>query len=69
MDTLNEFRTIITVVAFVTFLGIVVWAWSGRRQAAFAQASRIPLDDDDLPHETELQTRSKPVAGVERSGK
>jgi cytochrome c oxidase cbb3-type subunit 4 len=68
MDTLNELRTIITVVAFVTFLGIVLWAWSGRRQAAFAQASRIPLDDDDLPHEAGLQTGSEEAAGVERSG-
>lgn len=65
MDMLNELRTIITVVAFVTFLGIVVWAWSGRRKTAFTQASRIPLDDDDVPPAAEVQAK----AGIERSGK
>ena len=65
MDMLNELRTIITVVAFVTFLGIIVWAWSGRRKTAFTQASRIPLDDDDLPPAPRAQAK----AGVERSGK
>lgn len=65
MDMLNELRSIITVVAFVTFLGIVLWAWSGRRRSAFAQAARIPLDDNDVPQENGEQA----AAGVERSGK
>ena len=65
MDVLNELRTLITVVAFVTFIGIVLWAWSGRRKTTFRQASRIPLEDDDTPPETGL--RAKP--GTERSGK
>ena len=65
MDTLNELRTIITVLAFVTFLGIVLWAWSGRRNAAFKQASQIPLDDDDLPPEPRPQAK----ASVEGNGK
>jgi len=65
MDMLNDLRTVITVVAFVTFIGIFLWAWSGRRKTAFAQASRIPLDDDDSPSETGLQTGDK----AERSGK
>ena len=64
MDILNELRTIITVIAFVTFLGIILWAWSGRRKVAFAHASRIPLDDDDVPP-TQVQAR----VDAERSGK
>ncbi len=65
MDMLNELRTIITVVAFVTFLGIILWAWSGRRKTAFTQASRIPLDDDDVPPTAKVQAK----VDVERSGK
>lgn len=38
-----------TVVLFVLFVGIVVWAWSSRRRAAFDAAARVPLDDDIDP--------------------
>ncbi len=62
MDILNELRTLITLVAFVTFIGSYSGAWSGRRKAAFTEAPRIPLDDDDVPG---VQTES----GVERSAK
>jgi cytochrome c oxidase cbb3-type subunit 4 len=36
-----------TVVLFAVFIGIVFWAWSGRRRAAFDAAARAPLEDDD----------------------
>lgn len=36
-----------TVVAFVIFIGIVVWAWSGGRKAEFDKAARMALDDDE----------------------
>jgi cytochrome c oxidase cbb3-type subunit 4 len=37
-----------TVITFVTFIGIVVWAYSTRRREAFAQAANAPfaLPDD-----------------------
>ncbi len=37
-----------TVLTFVAFLGIVAWAWSRRRTAAFAEAANAPfaLPDD-----------------------
>jgi len=35
--------SISTVVMFVTFLGIVVWAFSSRRKAAFDAAAREPF--------------------------
>ncbi|MCF8192312.1 MAG: hypothetical protein RIS59_351 [Pseudomonadota bacterium] len=46
---LVDLRSLITVLAFVSFLGIVWWAWSSRREASFSQAARIPLEDDDRP--------------------
>jgi cytochrome c oxidase cbb3-type subunit 4 len=43
---LSTLLSIWTVVVFVLFIAIVIWAWSGKRKQAFDAASRIPLDDD-----------------------
>jgi cytochrome c oxidase cbb3-type subunit IV len=43
---INDLRALITVVTFMAFIGIVVWAWSGRRREEFEQAARMALDDD-----------------------
>lgn len=41
-------QTVWTVVAMVFFIAIVIWAWSGKRQKEFDEASRLPLDDSDV---------------------
>ena len=46
MDSINTMRVVITVVSFVVFIGIFVWAWSARRKSQFDEAARLPLDDD-----------------------
>ncbi len=38
-----------TVVVMILFIGIVIWAYSGKRRKAFDEAARIPLEDDDRP--------------------
>lgn len=43
---INLLRSIWTVVLFAVFIGIVWWAWSGRRKMDFEAAARLPLDDD-----------------------
>jgi cytochrome c oxidase cbb3-type subunit 4 len=45
---INDLRSIVTVVSFVTFLAIVFWAFSGRRKKAFDEAARLPMDDDEF---------------------
>ena len=35
-----------TVVAFVMFIGIVIWAWGSGRKAEFDKAARMAMDDD-----------------------
>ena len=45
---LNLARSIVTVAAFVTFVGIVIWAWSGARRERFDAAAMLPLEEDDL---------------------
>jgi len=37
-----------TVVLLVLFIGIVAWAWSGKRKARFDAAARLPFDEDPL---------------------
>jgi cytochrome c oxidase cbb3-type subunit 4 len=36
-----------TIVVMVTFIAIVLWAWSSKRKARFDAAARMPLEDDD----------------------
>jgi|WetSurMetagenome_2_1015567.scaffolds.fasta_scaffold01567_5 cytochrome c oxidase cbb3-type subunit IV len=35
-----------TVFCFVFFLGVVAWAWSGRRKAEFHEAEQLPFIDE-----------------------
>lgn len=48
-------HSIWTVVAFVLFVGIVIWAWSGKRKQEFEALAQLPLEDD------------QPVAPVSKS--
>lgn len=43
---INDLRSVVTVLTFVIFVGIVAWAWSRRNQADFDEAARLPLDQD-----------------------
>jgi cbb3-type cytochrome oxidase subunit 3 len=40
-------RSAMTVIAFVAFIGIVLWAWRARKQSDFEAAARSVLRDDD----------------------
>jgi cytochrome c oxidase cbb3-type subunit 4 len=42
----NTLRSLTTVVSFVTFLGIVVWAWSRRNERDFEEAANLPFQQD-----------------------
>ena len=50
------FHSIWTVLLFVIFIGIALWAWSSRRSKDFAEAARLPLDDEIEPAPTESET-------------
>ena len=43
---LNLLRIMMTVTTFLTFVGIVAWAYSGRRKKHYEEAARMALDDD-----------------------
>lgn len=48
----NILRSIITVVCFVAFIGIVFWAYSGRQRERFDQAANLPFADNDMQRNT-----------------
>ncbi len=43
---INTLRSIMTVAALIVFLGIVFWAWSGKRGRDFEQAAQLPFEQD-----------------------
>jgi cytochrome c oxidase cbb3-type subunit IV len=44
---INTLRSIVTVVAFAAFIGIVLWAYSDRSKAGFDQAARLPFEEEE----------------------
>ncbi len=44
---INTLRSIVTVVTFLVFIGIVAWAWSGRNAKRFDEAAQLPFKQDD----------------------
>jgi len=46
---INTLRIAVTVVSFAAFVGIVLWAFSGRARRRFEEAARLPFaEDEDL---------------------
>ena len=43
---INDMRSIVTVISLVTFVGILVWAWSKKNKADFEEAARLPFGDE-----------------------
>lgn len=39
--------SVMTVVSFITFIGILWWTFVGRRGSDFDAAARLPFDDDE----------------------
>lgn len=44
---INDLRSIATVLSFVAFISIVVWAYSGKRKTAFDEAAALAVDDEE----------------------
>ena len=39
--------SILTIVVMLVFIGIVLWAWSGKRKQQFDEAANIPFTEDE----------------------
>jgi len=44
--TFTLLQALWSIVVLVTFVGIVLWANSGKRRSAFDEAGRLPFDDE-----------------------
>ena len=43
----NDLRSVTTLFMFGLFVGIVVWALAGKRQAQFDEAAQLPFAESD----------------------
>jgi cytochrome c oxidase cbb3-type subunit 4 len=44
----GDWMGIATLLAFVAFCGVCVWAWSDRRRARFDEAAQLPFADEHI---------------------
>ena len=58
-------RSVVTLVSFAVFIGIVYWAWSDKNKFRFDEAANLPFADDDA----ELPLASKNVEDANHSKK
>ena len=49
-------RGLFTLLMFLAFIGICVWAWSSRRKDDFDEAANLPLEDDSALQTTRNST-------------
>ena len=43
---INDLRGLSTVFVLLSFIGLVVWAYSDRQKSEFDEASRLPFEDE-----------------------
>jgi cytochrome c oxidase cbb3-type subunit 4 len=43
---LSIIATVSTVMVTITFVAIVIWAWSGKRKQDFDDAANLPFDEN-----------------------
>ena len=46
---ITTMRIVATLASMACFIGIFLWAWSGRNRAHFDEAGRLPFADDTCP--------------------
>ncbi len=58
---LNTLRSLVTLLSFIVFIGIVWWAWSGSNRNRFQEAAMLPFanDDDFADHDQPAPHRAK----------
>ena len=65
MDTSTLLQIIMTLITFITFIGIVFWAYSGKRKPEFEAAANAPFalpDDAEGPNMTASAARGGQVS-------
>ena len=47
LQIVSDARSIVTLVCMITFVGIVIWAYSSRRAQDFEEAAMLPFADEE----------------------
>ena len=63
---INDLRSLVTVLTFALFLGIIRWTYSGKRKQAFDEAALLPFTDDE-PSEVARSGRKSWISSVEQN--
>jgi cytochrome c oxidase cbb3-type subunit 4 len=45
---INDLRGVLTAVLLFAFIGLWIWAWSGRRKSDFEASAALPLEEDQI---------------------
>ncbi|WP_020409774.1 CcoQ/FixQ family Cbb3-type cytochrome c oxidase assembly chaperone [Hahella ganghwensis] len=56
---INTVRGIITILLMVTFIGLVIWAYSSKRKKTFDEAANLPFADEETDKKTLNETETK----------
>ncbi|AEV26016.1 MULTISPECIES: CcoQ/FixQ family Cbb3-type cytochrome c oxidase assembly chaperone [Azospira] len=56
---INDLRSIVTVLAFMSFVGIVWWAYGKGARKGFDEAANLPFADDDAEVITDLSRKEE----------
>ena len=54
---INDLRGFSTLLMLVAFIGLVAWAYSGRRKKSFDEAAQLPFADEEAHRQTVMQER------------
>ena len=56
---MDDLRVVITVVSFLVFVGIAVWAFSRRRKRDFDEAAMLPFTGKDFDARVESNSKKE----------
>lgn len=57
IELISDARSIVTLICMLTFIGIVIWAYSARRKSDFDEAAMLPFADDETMNIKEQERR------------
>lgn len=66
MIDINDFRAWHTVVLMASFIGILLWAYSGRRRQAFDEAANLPFADESMHAQSVAQMQKEQESKEEK---
>jgi cytochrome c oxidase cbb3-type subunit 4 len=57
LEIVSDARSLVTLICMLTFIGIVIWAYSARRKSAFDEAAMLPFADEEPTNTKEQEPR------------